>query len=367
MSKLTYRSWFYTSLPVMVWFLLLILPLSSFPANLPAGIRQHFLINIITSNVLLLIMFYVHTYLLYPVLKKRRWAMYLFTLAALLACYWLYWWLSRSMFPRPPVDMALKGFNNLNTPPVGGPMQRQPFGPPPGGPGIFLPILPPFIALLCSYCYRIILDNNARLQLIKERETIHLRTELNFLRSQINPHFLFNVLNNLTSLARKRSDQVEPAIINLSQLMRYMLYESDGDTVSLHKEVAYLKSYIELQLLRFGTEVTVKTDLEGDHSNLSIGPMLLISLVENAFKHGTDTIGHTTIFITLKVQPGTKKVHFKVVNDVLPGARDPDNGAAGIGLKNMKRRLDLLYPGKHRLTINNTGLLFSAGLDIDLV
>jgi LytS/YehU family sensor histidine kinase len=244
--------------------------------------------------------------------------------------------------------------------------QRPPFGPLMGrGPGSFITVLSPLIVLLCSYCYRIILDNNIRLANIKERETVHLRTELSFLRSQINPHFLFNVLNNLTLLARKKSELIEPAIVNLSQLMRYMLYESDGNKVPINQEVTYLKSYIELQLLRFGKEVIVNTDMDGDYSSFYIGPMLLIALVENAFKHGTGTFNHSTIYITLKVSD-QHKLYFSVINDIAQSAKQQTDEVGGIGIKNLKRRLDILYPGKHTLKVFSHGLIFSAELSIDL-
>ncbi|MEO7213498.1 histidine kinase [Mucilaginibacter sp.] len=367
MNKPRYKPWVYNLLPVLVWFLLLVLPFVSSPPNMPEWMRHHFITNIVTSNIILLILFYIHTYLLYPLLQKRGWPLYLTSLTALLACYWVYWWLFRGTPPRPPGGSFPQNWKDSipNRPGDTNPGRRS-FGPQMGrGPGIFMPILSPFIALLCSFCYRIILDNNARQQALKERETVHLRTELSFLRSQINPHFLFNVLNNLTSLARKKSDQVEPAIMNLSHLMRYMLYESDDNRVLLDKEIAYLNSYIELQLLRFGSELKVKADMAGDYSAYHIGPMLLIALVENAFKHGTDTLGQTTIHIALKIPAGERKLYFSIVNEIQQ-QENPPRPSGGIGLKNVKRRLYILYPGKHQLTTTNTGTLFSAELTIEL-
>jgi two-component system LytT family sensor kinase len=367
MNKPRYNPRVYNLLPVLVWFLLLVLPFVSSPPNMPEWMRHHFIANIVTSNIILLVLFYVHTYLLYPLLQKRGWPLYLASLATLLTCYWLYWWFFRGSPPHPPAgNLSQNWHDSLPYRPNDAITGKRAFGPQMGrGPGIFMPILSPFIALLCSFCYRIILDNSARQQLVKERETVHLRTELSFLRSQINPHFLFNVLNNLTSLARKRSDQVEPAIMNLSHLMRYMLYESDDNRVSLDKEVAYLNSYIALQRLRFGNELILNADMGGDYSSYQIGPMLLITLVENAFKHGTDVSGETTIYISLKIPPGQNKLYFSVINDVTQ-TETPSPAREGIGLKNVKRRLDLLYPNKHKLTILNNGIVFSAKLNIEL-
>jgi two-component system LytT family sensor kinase len=361
MNKPNYKPWVYNLLPVLVWFLLLVLPFVNGPPNIPEWMRHRFVTNIVTSNVILLALFYINTYLLYPIIQKRGWFTYLCLLGALLACYWVCWFFLREIPPHLPAEeLARQRWEQLQHP-----GQKMHFGPMRGGPGTFMPIISSFIALLCSFCYRIILDDNARQQLVKERETIHLRTELNFLRSQINPHFLFNVLNNLTSLARKKSDRIEPAIMNLSQLMRYMLYESDDNRVPLDKEIAYLKSYIELQLLRFGDEVSVKMDLDGSHPGLNIGPMLLISLVENAFKHGTDGVGQSVINIVLNISTNQRLLYFTIINDVKKGEKAAEV-REGIGLKNLKRRLDILYPCKHQLAITDDGAIFSAMLELEL-
>nr|WP_294942756.1 histidine kinase [uncultured Mucilaginibacter sp.] len=365
MHKPRYKPWVYNLLPVLVWFLLLVLPFVNSPPNLPEWMRQRFITDIVISNTILLALFYIHTHLLYPLIQKRGWPTYLLLLAVVLGAYWGYWFLMRGM-PRHLPGALLDGPLRGEIPQAPGSFSRgQRFEPPMGGrPGLFIPIMSPAIALLCSFCYRIILSNNARKQLIKDRETVHLRTELNFLRSQINPHFLFNVLNNLTSLARKKSDQIEPALINLSQLMRYMIYESDDNRVPLNKELEYLKSYIELQLLRFGDEVTVTTDLDSGHPTLNIAPMLLISLVENAFKHGTG-VGHSAIRIKLKIPADAGRLCFYIANQVRHDDKHHDT-RQGIGLKNVRRRLDILYPNKHELIINDNGAIFSAKLTIEL-
>lgn len=361
MFKQIPRKQFYNIIPAVVWFLLLVLPFATSPANMPERMHRHFVTHIFIDNSLLLIIFYLHTYLIYPLRQRKIWQ-YASALAVILACYWVYMYFFRMMPMGPPPAFRIPADAGvLKHNPAG----RPPFGPGSGRPGFFFPVISPLIAILCSFCFRVITDNISRQHLLKERETVHLRTELNFLRSQINPHFLFNILNNLTSLARKKSDLVEPAIVNLSQLMRYMLYESDDNKVSILKEIDYLSSYIDLQLLRFGDEVTVKFDLTGEFEHCTIGPMLLISLVENAFKHGAGIFGPTTIFITLKMLPCGQKLYFSVINDVTQTENNiPVN--SGIGLKNLHRRLDILYPGKHDLNIIRSGLLFISELTIDL-
>lgn len=217
------------------------------------------------------------------------------------------------------------------------------------GPRNVFPVLSFVITLLCSFCYRVIIDNAAREKQLKDAETTHLRTELNFLRSQINPHFLFNILNNMTALARKKSDKLEPAIVSLAQLMRYMLYDSADSKVPLATEIIYLKSYINLQLLRFDDEVNVVTDFKGNYEHCMIDPMLLIPIVENAFKFGTEGPDNKLIIINLAIDEIEQSVCFNVMN-FFEQANKRENPNSGIGLKNIQRRLDIVYPGKHKFT-----------------
>ena len=151
--------------------------------------------------------------------------------------------------------------------------------------------------LACSTAYKTIRDKIISDQLVKEKETENLKTELSLLRSQVSPHFMFNVLNNMVALARKQSDQLEPSLIKLSSLMRYMLYETDEEKVSLEKETEYLQSYIDLQQQRFGKKVIINVTMCQADKMYDIEPMLLIPFVENAFKHGTGLIENAHIDI----------------------------------------------------------------------
>ncbi|MCC8408266.1 histidine kinase [Mucilaginibacter sp. UR6-1] len=363
-NNITLKPGIYKVLPLLVWVLLLALPLATSPSNVPEDIRYHFIKHILILNSLLLVVFYLHTYGVYPLLQRKGWFIYVLALVVLLAAYWLCWYFIRSEPPGPDNGMMRHMQNGAQRLPDPNMPRQQHFGPRGGGPGAFIPIVSPFIAVLCSFCYLVLLDDAKRQQAVKERETVHLRTELSLLRSQINPHFLFNILNNLTSLARKRSEQMEPAIINLSQLMRYMLYESDDNKVLLVKEVEYLKSYIDLQMLRFGDEVSIATELNDNYGDRMIDPMLLIALVENAFKHGTDDNENASILIRLRVDPDNNVLYFTVINSFIQSATKPES--SGIGLKNLRRRLTILYPEKHDLRIVNNGLLFTAQLSIEL-
>lgn len=225
--------------------------------------------------------------------------------------------------------------------------------------------LPVFVFLIItSSALRLIRDRIEETQRSKERETENLKTELSFLRSQVSPHFMFNVLNNMVALARKKSDFLEPSLIKLSQLLRYMLYETDEDKVLLEKEVEYLQSYIDLQKQRFGKNVIINTCFENVEGGHTIEPMLLIPFVENAFKHGTGLMETGEIDVRLNVQNSV--LHFSVRNRFNEGIESPKDKTSGIGLTNVKRRLNLLYNQNHSLQIDKKDGWFTVSLNLNL-
>lgn len=200
-------------------------------------------------------------------------------------------------------------------------------------------------------------------KLTREKESENLKTELSFLRSQISPHFLFNVLNNLVAMVRLKSEELEPTILKLSSLMQYMLYETDDEQVLLKSEVDYLRSYIDLQQLRFGDRLKLNIDIDIEEDWHTIEPMLLIPFVENAFKHGTGMIENPTIDISLKEK--NNELFFSVKNRYLDQDKAKDK-VSGIGLSNVKRRLELLYGKDYNLKIDQTDGWFSITLKLAL-
>jgi LytS/YehU family sensor histidine kinase len=209
--------------------------------------------------------------------------------------------------------------------------------------------------------YRFIMDTMRQEYSQKESMTM----ELSFLRSQVSPHFMFNTLNSMVALARKKSDKLEPALMELSNLMHYMLYESDQEKVRLSREIEYIRSYIDLQTLRFGHNVkisfTVSDPLPNDPC---IEPMLLIPLIENAFKHGIGMIEEPEINIQLQVVG--ERLDLLVsnkYNDRLPDTKDK---TSGIGLVNLERRLKILYPNRHAMELLKNGVYYKASLKLNL-
>jgi LytS/YehU family sensor histidine kinase len=198
--------------------------------------------------------------------------------------------------------------------------------------------------------YRFLSDNMTDQEVKKEEENERLKSELSFLRSQISPHFMFNVLNSIVSLSRRKPEMVEPVVIKLSELMRYMIYETIDSKVSIDKEFSYLESYIELQRLRFGNDIKIDFKHQLSSTPSSIEPMLLIPFVENAFKHGVGMVENPSIEIELN--DDKKALFFSVVNKVSKQNSEIKDESSGIGLANVRRRLELLYPDQHELNIH---------------
>ncbi len=197
-------------------------------------------------------------------------------------------------------------------------------------------------------------------------ETKTMESELNFLRSQINPHFLFNTLNNLYALTLKKSDKAPEIVIKLSEMMRYMLYECNEKEVPLIKEVNYLRNYLDLEKLRQSKEIDIQLKVNGMVTNQRIAPLMFIPFIENSFKHGLkNQIHEGYVHITLDVK--REQVHLNVVNSkapTLPVRSGKRSG--GIGLVNVKKRLGLIYPKQHTLEIQDNPNDYVVDLTIDL-
>lgn len=217
--------------------------------------------------------------------------------------------------------------------------------------------------LAIGYIYQNVVDNLKEKELQKESENETLKSELSFLRSQISPHFMFNVLNSVVSLSRRKPEMVEPVVIKLSELMRYMLYETNDSSVPLEREALYLESYIDLQKIRFGNDISISYVQDVHKKGMHIEPMLLIPFVENAFKHGVGLVENPSIEINLS--SNEKGLFFSVKNKVSPSSRlEKKDDSSGIGLTNVKRRLELLHPN-HQLKIRETEKEYIVELSIE--
>lgn len=200
---------------------------------------------------------------------------------------------------------------------------------------------------------------NERVQRSLESEKKDM--ELQFLKSQLNPHFLFNSLNNIYSLAYQKSEKTADAILKLSEMMRYMIYESNDSWVELGKEIEYVQSYVELQKLRFKDGAAVEININGEIDGQKIIPLILISFVENAFKHGV--ANDTKDPIRINIIANKKILHFSVINRKNTSNKD---AMGGVGLNNVERRLQLLYPDRYKLNIVNSATHYTSELMLNL-
>jgi two-component system, LytTR family, sensor kinase len=196
----------------------------------------------------------------------------------------------------------------------------------------------------------------------KESEKERLNSELAFLKNQINPHFFFNTLNNIYSLVQLNVDDGQKAILQLSKLMRYLLYETDQEQNPLNQEIGFMQNYIELMKLRLSEKVALSVILPEEFSDLSIPPLLFLPFIENAFKHGISY--RKPSFINILMRVDEEKIHFECSNSIGSKGEELFKPGPGIGLENVKKRLGLLFPGRHSLWIQPKGESFEVILNI---
>lgn len=200
----------------------------------------------------------------------------------------------------------------------------------------------------------------------KELERQYMETELKFLRNQLQPHFLFNTLNNLYSLILKKSETAEEVVLILSELMRYSLYETRAAKVDLEKEIYHIKNYIQLEKLRYGDRLDVGLNVYGDLSGLKVAPLILLHFVENSFKHSVTSLEQSWIAIELSVLD--KTCLLKVENSKA-NTLENDNSTrliSGIGVENVKKQLDLTYGDRYVLKVEDTEESYLIILNLDL-
>ncbi|MBA4154818.1 MAG: histidine kinase [Flavobacteriales bacterium] len=213
----------------------------------------------------------------------------------------------------------------------------------------------PFFVLLLIWFYQ-------QWKWLKTVESKKAKAELSLLKSQINPHFFFNTLNNLYGLIMEKSDDAPSVVLKLSDIMRYTIYMGKEDVVSLKDEIEYLKNYIELHKLRYQKRV----DIVFNHSqdlNYQIAPLLFIIPLENAFKHGVERLTENAyVYINMNIDKGI--IHFDIENNF---EERESNETVGIGIDNLKQRLKLLYPDKHKIQIEVKDAIYKLTLKIDTI
>lgn len=300
----------------------------------------HRVFDVLVGISFWLLIFYINWYYLIPkYLAKNKLTLYLLQVLALLLLYGLV---------KSPLDYYLfRDFNpNMNSVYTSDRLIQYGLG------GLVLVFISSGLKVTGNY-----IKNERR---NKELENQKLVAELAFLKSQVNPHFLFNTLNNIYSLAYKQHPDTPDAIMKLSLLMRYMLYESNDTLVSLQKEVDHINNFIDLQKLRLREQASIKFNIEGDITGKQIAPMLMMTLVENAFKHGL--VSKNEIGILLNLTVTDKELQFNTANNI---STHKKREFGGIGLENLSQRLKLLYPDKHELIFKEKEGIFYATMKLN--
>ncbi|WP_420583089.1 sensor histidine kinase [Reichenbachiella sp.] len=223
-----------------------------------------------------------------------------------------------------------------------------------------------FVFLLFSIIYIVVKDRFRIESQNKLATAEQLTNELQFLKSQLNPHFLFNCINNIYATSVENGDEeVAKQIADLTKVLRYTLYESNQSKVPLDHEIQFLKGYIDLNLLKFEVgELDFLFDICGETSQIKITPLVLVPLVENAFKHGTHPDNKSHIHIDLSIKKGI--LLLKVENSISNGKNKPESKDGGVGLINLRRRLELLYPDAHKLKIKKDTDFYQVKLQLRL-
>jgi hypothetical protein len=202
-------------------------------------------------------------------------------------------------------------------------------------------------------------------KLQKELEKEKLNSELAFLKNQISPHFFFNTLNNIYSLISINAEDSQKAVLRLSKLMRYLLYDSEHGNTKLSNEIDFMNNYIDLMKLRMTNKILLSVTFPEKYEDRSIPPLIFIPFIENAFKHGISN--REKSFIDINMTTEKDSILFRCANSLIKMREESDPSQSGIGLENVKKRLNLLFPGKHELKINKTDKEFEIMLQISFV
>jgi LytS/YehU family sensor histidine kinase len=333
------------SIHVIAWGLLLMIPFLSTNQVIKsfAPTDDISFIPIIILSLFLIVIFYFNYFVLIPkFLLFKKYFLYVITLVLSIVAAFILSGFFFNLFNFNPDSMASINPVLIKIEPI---MRANTF-------------LMLIISILASIS--LIINNHLR-QLEKEK----LVAQISSLKSQINPHFLFNTLNNIYATALDTSPRTADMVDKLSEMMRYTMKENQNDFVPLEGEINYLNNFIELQKLRLESKIKFNYTLDGKFSELQIAPMLLIPFIENAFKHGVNSEQDSNIRIDIKTNES--EIHFLVANNKVNIQSGIKENSSGLGIENTRHRLALIYPSKHLLTIKETENDFIVSLHINLL
>lgn len=347
-------------LHILVWTVILVIItlMSSRPDNTFSIKRS---LPFIITYLYLVCFFYVNAnYLFVKLISNKKYLLYILATGTILL---LYIYFHHSIFS---LFFQLDSFHVPEIPPKGTPhFEAPPFRPEKrmGIPirRIILPLTQFLLFWMLSSCYRLAYEWMSLNKRNKEIETEKSIIELAYLKAQINPHFILNTLNTIYSLALKGSEKAPDAILLYSQVIRYIFDKIDTNLVPLQEEIDYINNYIDLQVLRFTDTLNIEFEIEGNIEDHKIAPLLFISFIENSFQYGISNHYYSTISIHIKAVDGN--IHFTTKNRKYK-KNDFQHIGRNIGIENTKRKLNLIYPDKHKLSIKETNDSFYLDLII---
>ena len=358
-----------------MWGVLFMTPVLSMYLGIVSGGRDgfewHELWFVWREFALFFVLFLVHNFLLAPLLinRQQRWR-YLSLTLPLIACFVLYQCTTRPDVPerhRPPTELSLHRPQPGIYPEGEGSMPPHRPGREHMGPPAFLgehDIVASVILILMfgmNLGVKGYFKSREDRKRLSELEHENLEQQLEYLRYQINPHFFMNTLNNIHALVDIDPEQAKGTIVELSKMMRFILYEGDKNGVTLSREMEFLRNYVALMRLRYTDSVSIRTELPPELPERSVPPLMLIPFVENAFKHGISY--RRPSFIDIRVRVEGDRLHFICLNSK---AEKPNEEKGGVGLANVRKRLDLLFGGNYMLEIRDEAERYSVELNIPL-
>jgi two-component system LytT family sensor kinase len=329
---------------VLLWSIYVLSEILANMYHYPEGAYGPLVRDTLLSMPIILGAFYFTAYVLVPryLQTRRLWLFIFFTLLVAIGVFWsrVYWlsligYLDEGRFYTFPPSKVLKN------------------------------VIRDYSIIALAVCLKIIHDWYRKDRLTRELQQAKAEAEMQLLRAQLNPHFLFNTLNNLYGLALRRSTKTADSILKLSQILDFLLYDSNQPVIPLSKEVVLLRDYLDLEQLRYGERLQLELDIPEALPEVLISPLLLLPLVENAFKHGG--AGEEGCFrIRIKLRTDASQLVFEIKNSKRKGKREAAAGNGGIGLRNLRQRLQLLYPGRHEMNIRETDQCFGVRLILRL-
>lgn len=363
----------------LLWIVLYLSPVMSMYMRMSINPHMDFswdeIINAWKFNTVWVVLFAIHNFLLAPILilKRRTW-LYTGLAVSLLAVAMCTLYAMRPAHrkhlhkPFPPTEYVECTKCDYNRPYSDNPERRKPemrmFSPMPLlGPGEMVAVFGGLLLMGMNLGVKLYFRSQEGAKVLTQIEKHALERQLQYLKYQVNPHFFMNTLNNIHALVDIDPERAKTSIVELSKLMRYVLYEGNNKLTPLSREVQFLRNYVQLMSMRYTGNVSISLDAPEVLPDLSLPPLLLVIFVENAFKHGISY--RTKSFVEISLQPHGDRLLFSCRNS-RPEIKHDENMKGGVGLSNVRRRLDLLFPADYTLDIKETEDIYTVKLEIPL-